>query len=190
MLMWYAKALCVCVSVTTTTTQHPFNGPFSGTTQVSQYQNSKTNLNLLQQAIVSGNDISCHKPVLYQNGGIDQAVFGVRFSLDLFNTVFFKKAHSPLQAVDCSQFITLLYTFMCNTPGMISGALPRSICLSWDVCYISCCWSLAICRPSDCTVVFGIVVIVVVVGVCNRSQMRTSICTCLIFGVSIGLDPG
>jgi len=24
----------------------------------------------------------------------------------------------------------------------------------------------------------------------NRSQMRTSECTCLIFGVSIGLDPG
>jgi len=33
------------------------------------------------------------------------------------------------------------------------------------------------------------VVGVVVVGVCNRSQMRTSKCTCLIFGVSIGLDP-
>ena len=36
------------------------------------------------------------------------------------------------------------------------------------------------------------VVGVVVVGVCNRSQMRTSRpkCTYLIFGVSIGLDPG
>jgi len=32
--------------------------------------------------------------------------------------------------------------------------------------------------------------VVVVVGVCNRSQMRTSKCTCLIFGVSIGFDPG
>ena len=50
---------------------------------------------------------------------------------------------------------------------------------------------LAICRPSGCTVVFGVVgVIVVVVGVCNRFQTRTSKCTCLIFGVSIGLDPG
>ena len=48
---------------------------------------------------------------------------------------------------------------------------------------------LAICRPA---VVSGVVVVVVVVGVgvCNRSQMRTSKCTCLIFGVSIGLDPG
>jgi len=46
---------------------------------------------------------------------------------------------------------------------------------------------LAICRPSGCTVASGVVV---VVGVCNRSQMRTSKCTCLIFGVSIGLDPG
>jgi len=50
---------------------------------------------------------------------------------------------------------------------------------------------LAICRPCDCTVASGVVVVVaVVVGVYNRSQMRTSECTCLIFGVSIGLDPG
>jgi len=47
---------------------------------------------------------------------------------------------------------------------------------------------LAICRPSGCTVVSGVVV-VVVVGVCNRSQMRTSKCTFLIFGVIIGFDP-
>jgi len=40
-----------------------------------------------------------------------------------------------------------------------------------------------ICHPSGCTVVSGVVVVVVVVvGVCK--------CTCLIFGVSIGLDPG
>jgi len=45
---------------------------------------------------------------------------------------------------------------------------------------------LAICRPSGCTAVSGFVV--VVVGVCNRSQMRPSKCTCLIFGVSIGLE--
>ena len=44
---------------------------------------------------------------------------------------------------------------------------------------------LAICRPSGCTVASGVVGVVVVVGVCNRSQMRTSKCTCLIFGVSI-----
>jgi len=40
--------------------------------------------------------------------------------------------------------------------------------------------------PSDCTVASGVVV---VVGVCNRSQMRTSKCTYLNFGLSIGLDP-
>ena len=51
---------------------------------------------------------------------------------------------------------------------------------------------LAICRPSDRTGVVGVVVVIVVVGVgvCNRSQMRTSKCTCLFFGMSIGLDPG
>jgi len=45
---------------------------------------------------------------------------------------------------------------------------------------------LEICRPSGCTVVSDVVVVVV----CNHSQMRTSKCTCLIFGVSIGLAPG
>jgi len=50
---------------------------------------------------------------------------------------------------------------------------------------------LAICRPAGCTVLSGVVVVViVVVGDCNRSQMRTSKYTCLIFGVSTGLDPG
>jgi len=48
----------------------------------------------------------------------------------------------------------------------------------------------AICRPSGCTVASGVVIVGVIVGVCNRSQMRTSKCTRLIFGVSIGLDPG
>ena len=50
---------------------------------------------------------------------------------------------------------------------------------------------LAICRPSGCTEASGVVGVVdVVVGVCNRSQMRTSKCTYSIFGVSIDLDPG
>jgi len=51
---------------------------------------------------------------------------------------------------------------------------------------------LAICRTSGCTVASGVVGIIVVVvgGICNRSQMRTSKFTLLIFGVSIDLDPG
>jgi len=44
---------------------------------------------------------------------------------------------------------------------------------------------LAMCRPSGCTVASGVDGVVVVIGVCNRSQMRTSKCTCLIFGVNI-----
>jgi len=35
-----------------------FNGPFSGTTQVSQYQKGKTNLDLLKQVTVSGSGIT------------------------------------------------------------------------------------------------------------------------------------
>jgi len=34
--------------------QHPFNGPLSVTTWVSRYQKGKTNLDLLEQEIVSG----------------------------------------------------------------------------------------------------------------------------------------
>ena len=40
------------------------------------------------------------------------------------------------------------------------------------------------------TLVFSVVVVVIVIGVCNHSQMRTTKCTCLIFDVNIGLDPG
>ena len=68
-----------------------------------------------------------------------------------------------------------------STPGrevVNSGKLFTHMCLCNQAV------SLAICHPSGCTVVSG-----VVVGVCNHSQMRTSKCTCLIFGVSIGLDP-
>jgi len=56
------------------------------------------------------------------------------------------------------------------------------------VLFLSYSQLLAICRPSGCTVVSGVVV--VIVGICNHSQMRNSKCTGLIFGVSIGLDPG
>jgi len=42
-------------------------------------------------------------------------------------------------------------------------------------------------RPGDRTVASGIVVIIV--GICNHSRMKTSKSTCAIFGVSIGLDP-
>jgi len=37
---------------------HPFNGPLSGTTRVSWYQEGKTNLILLKQETVSGSGIS------------------------------------------------------------------------------------------------------------------------------------
>jgi len=37
---------------------HPFNGPLSGTTRVSQYQKSKTNLDLLEQETVSDSGIN------------------------------------------------------------------------------------------------------------------------------------
>jgi len=38
--------------------RHPFNGPLSGTTHVSQYQKGKTNLDLLEQETVSGSGTS------------------------------------------------------------------------------------------------------------------------------------
>ena len=45
-------------STTTHTHTHPFNGPLSGTTQVSRYQKGKTNLEILKQEIVSSRGIS------------------------------------------------------------------------------------------------------------------------------------
>ena len=44
--------------LSTYTHTHPFNGPFSGTTQVSQYQKGKPIWILLEQEIVSGSGIS------------------------------------------------------------------------------------------------------------------------------------
>ena len=44
--------------VVANTHTHPFNGPFSGTTQVSRYQKGKTNLDLMKQETVSGSGIS------------------------------------------------------------------------------------------------------------------------------------
>ena len=60
---------------------------------------------------------------------------------------------------------------LCHEGG--NAALSK---LLWD-------YLLAISHLSGCTVASS-----VVVGVCNCCQMRTSKCTCLIFGVSIGLD--
>jgi len=37
---------------------HPFNGPFTGTTQVSRYQKGKTNLDFTEAETVSGGGIS------------------------------------------------------------------------------------------------------------------------------------
>ena len=37
---------------------HPFNGPFSGTTQVSRYQKGKTNLDFTEARDMSGSGIS------------------------------------------------------------------------------------------------------------------------------------
>ena len=51
--------MCVCGTAGTTHTHtHTFNGPFSRTTQVSQYHIGKTNLDLLKQETVSGSGTS------------------------------------------------------------------------------------------------------------------------------------
>jgi len=40
--VWSKVCVCVCVA------EHPFNGPFPGTTQVGQYQKGKTNLDFTE----------------------------------------------------------------------------------------------------------------------------------------------
>jgi len=48
----------------THTHKHPFNGPFSGTTRVSQYQKGNTNLDFTEET-VSGSGISWAKSAPY-----------------------------------------------------------------------------------------------------------------------------
>ena len=50
--------ICIWYRNNTHTYTHPFNGPFSGTAQVSQYQNVKPIWILLKQETVSGSGIS------------------------------------------------------------------------------------------------------------------------------------
>jgi len=51
-------------STHTHTHKHPFNGPFSGTTRVSQYQKGNTNLDFTEET-VSGSGISWAKSAPY-----------------------------------------------------------------------------------------------------------------------------
>ena len=44
-----AAAAATITTTTTTTTLHPFNGPLSGTTQVSRYQKGKTSPDFIEE---------------------------------------------------------------------------------------------------------------------------------------------
>jgi len=53
--------ICDVINMYTHTHTHPFNGPFSGTTQVSRYQKGKTNLDFTEARVSehrSGSGIS------------------------------------------------------------------------------------------------------------------------------------
>ena len=55
----YARLVCVLITCfSLMTNKHPFNGRFSGTTRVSQYQKGKTVWILLKQEAVSSGGIS------------------------------------------------------------------------------------------------------------------------------------
>ena len=80
-----------------------------------------------------------------------------------------------------------------NTVGSFQCSCPDGMSLSGDGRLCIGCLSLTLLfhltlhyfvignHPSGCTVVSGVVVVVVVVGVCNRSQMRTSKCSLYMF---------
>ena len=55
---WTAKTCIYIRNIKQCIFNYPFNGPFSGTTQVGRYQKGKTNLDLLKQETVSGSGIS------------------------------------------------------------------------------------------------------------------------------------
>jgi len=78
----------------------------------------------------------------------------------------------------------------CSQYGLLAGRCGAHDRRPIGYTYCLFCFNAVVgdMSPSDRTMASG-VVSVVVVGVCNRSQMRTSKCTCLIFGMSIGLDP-
>jgi len=73
-----------------------------------------------------------------------------------------------------------------NLSTYLADVLRFTVATDWSSI---CRPSAYTCRPTVASGVVGVVV-VVVIDVCNCSQMRTSKCTCLIFGMSIGLDPG
>jgi len=54
----HISAVVVIITQQQQQQQHPFNGPLSVTTLVSQYQKGKTNMDLLEQEIVSGSGSS------------------------------------------------------------------------------------------------------------------------------------
>ena len=55
--IWTSIVLLTEGRFSCTTHTHPFNGPFSGTTQVGRYQKGKTNLDFTEQETVSGSGI-------------------------------------------------------------------------------------------------------------------------------------
>ena len=83
---------------------------------------------------------------------------------------------------------------ICQSPTSADPTINANIVLYSKCCSMftltkhnllyGCDHLLAICH-SGCTVASS-----VVGGICNHSHVRTSKCTCLIFGVSTGLDPG
>jgi len=74
-----------------------------------------------------------------------------------------------------------------SNPKIVQNSV-RAYCLA--LLSDAACWRyVALMVVQYSTLASGVIGVVVVV-VCNRSQIRTSKCTCLIFGVSIGLDPG
>ena len=83
----------------------------------------------------------------------------------------------PMYALSVAHFTCNLgyYTLLTCLPQYFKHILHFDIKSVSLTVYILVCFLLAICRPSGCIVVSG----VVVVGACNRSQMRTSKCTCL-----------
>jgi len=74
------------------------------------------------------------------------------------------------------------------TDDKSSLCICKASCINCQYLYLV--HSLAICRPSGCTVASGVVGVVVVVGVCNCSQMRTSKSMFSFWCEYIGLDPG
>jgi len=118
--------------------QHPFSGPFSGTTQVSQYQKGKTNLGFIKQEIVSGSGISWNI--------LKSAPHPKQITMPAPHHLVFFTGRMPLMPPNQQHQSTEGTTIHCVISNNITGfhAVLQTSHILWSQWkYLGCKWTLA-----------------------------------------------